>query len=150
VNRYSHERAISEHFGTIARLADHDRTAKHTACRGDTQRQYDGRFDEGHFTIQPPTAGFDLTRARALMYAAFAPLLELEVFYCIGDENLVARNGRLLQGASQEAAGRPDKRLAGEVLTIAGLLAHEHQPGAERALTGDHLRCTLIKVAAPA
>jgi hypothetical protein len=56
----------------------------------------------------------------------------------------------VLQSPIQQSAGRSDERLAGEILLVAGLFAHQHQGGAARARARHRLGSILEEGAAPA
>src|SRR3954468_22122128 len=68
------------------------------------------------------------------------------MFYRIGDIDPVAVDAGLFQGAVEHLAGGSYKRLAGEVLLVAGLLADQHDLGMLRAFTEHRLGGVLIKV----
>lgn len=78
------------------------------------------------------------------------PLLELEVLDRVGDLGLAARDADGLQRLVELAAGRADERVARAVLTVAGNLADEHEPGILRALAEDGLGRRLPEFAAAA
>jgi hypothetical protein len=85
--------------------------------------------------------GIDFQLARLLVDASLAAGLPLEVLDCIGDVSRLAVDRRIRQRTIEEPAGRADKRFAGEVFLIAGLLADEHDvrrltSGTEHGLRG--------------
>ena len=49
------------------------------------------------------------------------------------------RQARLGEHRLEEPSRRPDERFSGQVLLVAGLLAHQHQGGVLRPLAEDHL-----------
>jgi hypothetical protein len=68
----------------------------------------------------------------------------------------VRREGRrpldagLLQGGVEQPSGRPDERLAHDVLAVAGLLADQHDGGVGSAVAHDDLGGVAVEVAPPA
>ena len=57
------------------------------------------------------------------MQADFSARDKFEMFDSIGDVNFLARDAGLFQRPVEHLAGRPDERLAGEVLVVARLFA---------------------------
>src|SRR5262249_41726452 len=102
------------------------------------------------FEIEPNLAAFDFVGVGALVQAALAAHLVLEMLHRIGDENLGAGNSRVRQRPVEDAPGRADERLAAEVLLVAGLLADEHHVSGLAALARHRLRCVFVEWAARA
>ena len=88
--------------------------------------------------------------ARFLMKAAFAGGLPLKVLDGVGHVDRLAIDARLDQCLVEQASGGSDKRMALEVLFIAGLLADHHYAGVSRAFTKNGLRPELVQVTSPA
>src|SRR5690606_33385494 len=91
-----------------------------------------------------------LCRTGLLVNPTLAPRFPLEVLDGIGDvgRNLVKPG--LLQRLIQQAAGRPDKGLALDILDIAGLFADEHERRAGAAFAEDGLRAASPELASAA
>ena len=85
--------------------------------------------------IEPNLAAFDLIIIRALA-AAFTTHLMREVLHGAGDESLFPRYASVLQRLIENSARWPNGRLAGEILFVAWLLAHQHQRSPAGALSG--------------
>ena len=100
--------------------------------------------------VEPGLAGVDLEALRRLVDAATAALLELEVLDDVGQVCVRARDAGRLEPAIELASCGPHERMPLEVLAVAGLLAHEHQPRARRPLTEHGLRGRLPQVTAAA
>src|SRR5262249_4921269 len=127
-----------------------DRPAKH-ASRGSGAERHDyRRLDQDALEIEPPVAVFDLKGIRALMQAPLAAHLVLEMLDGVGHEGFAARDAGLLERPIEQPAGWPDKRVAGNVFPVSGLLADQHESRASTAFTRDDLRCVLIERAARA
>jgi hypothetical protein len=77
-----------------------------------------------------------------------APRFPLEMLNRIGDVNLPAINSCGFQAFIQEQPGRPDKRPAMLIFTLAGLLSHQKQWGVDEALAENYLSGLLIEIAA--
>jgi hypothetical protein len=82
-----------------------------------------------------------MSLSRPLVQATLAPRVgpPTEVLDDVRDEHRAAIDAGLSQGFVQHSTGRPDERLAGQVLAIAGLLADEHQPRPLRAVARHRL-----------
>jgi hypothetical protein len=68
----------------------------------------------------------------------------------VGHVDLRPVDAGRLHRAVEQPARRPDERLTGQVLTIARLLANEHQPRVARAIAEDRLRGVGVETAAAA
>src|SRR5437016_2478629 len=112
-------RAVRQRKRFAAYLPDGDLPPHQAARRSRAERDDQLRLDDCAFLLEPPFATLDLVGVWLLVQAAFAARLELEVLHRIGDEGLVARNAGIGQCLIEQAPGRPDERLAGEVLLIA-------------------------------
>jgi hypothetical protein len=65
----------------------------------------------------------------------------------VGEIDPLPADPRLLERAAQHVPSRSHERLALEILLVAGLLAHEHEPGVPGARPEDGLRRLLPQVA---
>ena len=88
------------------------------------------RLDDLALEIEPEMTALDLIGVRLLVQPPLAALLELEMLDRIGDENLAPVDTRIGKRAVEDAARRPDEWLAGAILLVTRLLAHQHQPRA--------------------
>ena len=93
------------------------------------------------FRLDPRQTGFDLLAVRALVEAALASGrgAPLEMLHDVGDEDRLAVDPGLREGLVEKSPGRPDERLALEILVIAGLLADEHPASGDRTHSEDGL-----------
>src|SRR5262249_8304616 len=91
----------------------------------------------------------DLVGVGPLVQPALAPHLVLEVLDCIGDEGVPAGDAGFLERLIQHPASRPHEWLAGQVLLVARLLAHQHDMGASAPFAPDDLRRELVERTAP-
>jgi hypothetical protein len=82
------------------------------------------------------------------VYAAPAPLLELEVLDHVREVDLLAFDSGSLERSVQLPAGGADEGLPGAILFVTGLLAHKHQARALQALAEDGLGGVAPQVAA--
>src|SRR5262245_48973403 len=71
-----------------------------------------------------------------------------EMLYNICQIHFLPRNSRIDQCAIQKGAGRSDEGMALDVLTVARLLANEHDGCAGGAFAEYGLRGVLVKIAA--
>ena len=69
----------------------------------------------------------------------------LEMLHRIGNEDLRAGDIRLGQGLVEYLPGRTDEWLAGEILLVAWLLAHQHQMSMPAPFARDGLRRILVE-----
>ncbi len=102
------------------------------------------------FGIEPRPAGRELGRARLLVDPALAASLPLEVLDRVRDVGELAVDSGRLEPLVENAPGRPDERLSGQILLVPGLLANEDDLGGAPALPEDGLRARLPEVARPA
>ena len=91
-------------------------------CRR-SQRDVRGGPHNRALVVEPPSAALDFIGVRPLVQPPLAALFELEVLDRMGDEDVAAPDAGVVQRPVENAAGRPDEGLAGEVLLVAGLLA---------------------------
>ena len=126
-------------------LVTGDRPAEQAARRRRAERDDDRRLHHRPFQVEPDLAALDFVGVGTFVQAPLAAHLMLEMLHCVGDEDLRARDLRLRQGVVEDLAGGPDKRLAGEVFLVAGLLAHQHELSAPASFARDGLGCILIK-----
>ncbi len=66
------------------------------------------------------------------------------MFHRVGDVHVIAVDAGLGERANQELAGGADKRAAGQILAVAGLLADEDHIRFGRTLAEDRLRGAFI------
>src|SRR3954454_12232920 len=123
-------------------VAPHERLRRHR-----TETDEHARLDHGELGLQPRAAGVDVLRARALMDAALAALLEVEVLDRVGDVDERAVDPGLDERLVEDPARRADERMTLAVLAVAGLLADEHRLGLRRPLAEDRLRRALVELA---
>ena len=100
--------------------------------------------------VEPDLATLDLVIVRPLVQPALAAHLMLEMLDRIGDESLLAGNAGVLERGIEDAAGRADERLAGEVFLVARLFADQHEIGPARAFARHRLGGIPIERATPA
>src|SRR5438874_4132414 len=113
--------------------------------RSRAQTDQHARLDHVELGLQPGPAGRDLRPVRLLVDASLAARLPLEVLDDIGDVDLAPVDARVLQRLVEELPGRPDERLALQVLLVAGLLADEDDVSLRGALAEDGLRPGLVE-----
>src|SRR5690606_29303857 len=97
-----------------------------------TQRAYHLRLDDPDLLEQHALAGGDLGR-RGVAVARRA------VLHDVGDVDLVALEPHRREDLVEELAGAAHERPTGEVLLLAGRLAHEHEPGVLGTLPEDQV-----------
>jgi hypothetical protein len=133
-----------------ADLRDRRRGATHSAQGRSAERDDDPGRERPDFGSEPDTAGLDMAELRSLMQPPFTPRLPTEMLHRIGDEYLRPRDLRLSEQLIQQSTRRPNERVSLVVLSIAGLLAHQHNMGFARALTQHRLSGALPQLTAPA
>src|SRR3954447_21260022 len=114
--------AIRQLMRFAAQARDRDNAAEQAARRRRAERDDGGWLHQRALLVEPPAASLDLIGIRALVQAPLAALLKLEMLHRIGDEGLIAGNAGRRQRLVQNAARGSDKRLAGQVFLVAGLL----------------------------
>src|SRR4051812_2912860 len=82
--------------------------------------------DADKFGPEPWLACGDLAIRRLLMDASLAALFEFEMFNGVGDVDIFTIDACLIESLVQDPARRPDKRFAGKILFVAGLLSDHH------------------------
>ncbi len=92
-------------------------------------------------------AGVDLADAGLLVDALLAARLEFEVLHRIGDIGALAVDAGIAERPVEHASGRSDEGLAGQVLAVAGLLAHEDEVRGRQAFAEHHLGREPVEVA---
>ena len=123
-------RAVFHVERLAAYFADGDGAAGQAAGRGDAERD-DGRgLDQAAFRVEPDLAALDLVAVGTFVQPALAAHFMLEMLDRIGDEGLFPGDAGVMQRLVEDAAGRTDKRFAGNVLFVARLLADQHEGGA--------------------
>src|SRR5207253_4940473 len=78
---------------------------------------------------------------------AFAARLPFKVFDDVGDVGAAAVDARFFERARQNAAGRSDERMAGQIFVVARLLADEHHIGFSLAFSEYGLRAFAPEIA---
>lgn len=123
----------------------HDRLGGGRAEEDDRARP--DRLDLG---FQPRPARAHLGGGRLLVQAPLAAADPAEVFDGVRDVDAGAVDPGLTERLVEQPAGRADERFAAQVLLVARLLAHEHDPRMPVALPENGLRRVLPQVAAVA
>ena len=100
--------------------------------------------------IQPPFTALELIGVWSLVQPALATRLEFEVLDCISDEDVVARNAGRRERLIEDAPGRPNEGLAGDILFVAWLFPDQHELGTPSSFAGDDLGRKFVEWAAPA
>src|SRR4051812_26686122 len=126
MNGYKCGGAIFKRYWSAAQRGDCGDTAQHTARRRRTERDDNVGLHDRALKVLPPAAAVDLVSVGPLMQPPLAAHLMLEVLDRIGNKHLLAGNAGICQRFVEQAPGRPHERMAGAVLLIARLLAHEH------------------------
>lgn len=107
--------------GQAESAAEHD-------LRGDRAQAHDvARAHALQLALQPLQAGRHFRRVCALVQAALAAQLELEVLDHVGHVHRAPIDADLGQHLVEQMAGRADERAPLTILAIAGLLADEEQ-----------------------
>ena len=135
---------------SAAQFRDGHHAAEQAARRARAERHDQLRLHDRALLLEPPFAALDLVGVRLLVQTALAARLELEMLHGIGDKCLSARNAGVGERAIEQSSGRPDERLAGEVLLVARLLADQHHACAAGALARHRLGGICVQRAAPA
>jgi xanthine dehydrogenase YagT iron-sulfur-binding subunit len=120
----------------------------HGVRRRGPQTNNEPRPHDRQFRLEPGLTGSDLAGRRFLMNPSLATLFELKMFHCIGDVNVRAVDPRIGQGAVKQSTRRTNEGTSRQILSIARLLSHQHNPRGGRALSEDSLRSGAIQVAA--
>src|SRR6059058_3746512 len=97
--------------------------------RSRAEADQNARLDHVELGLQPGPAGRDLRPVRLLVDASLAARLPLEVLDDVGDVDLAPVDASVLERLVEELSGRPDERLALQVLLVARLLADEDDVG---------------------
>src|SRR5205085_3549452 len=113
--------------------------------RSRAQTDQHARLDHVELGLQPGPAGGDLRPVRLLVDAALAARLPLEVLDDVGDVDLAPIDARVVERLVEKLPGRPDERLALQVLLVAGLLADEDDVRLRGALAEDGLCPGLVE-----
>ena len=101
--------------------------------------------NEPQLRFQPRTAGGDFARVRFLVNASFAARLPFEMLHRVCDVDLPAIDSGFFERAIHNFSRRSDKRFAGHILVIAGLLPEQHNRRALRAFAENSLRRSFVK-----
>jgi hypothetical protein len=70
--------------------------------------------------FEPDLAALDLVIVGPLVQPALAAPLVLEMLDRVGDESVLPRDAGVFERGVENAAGRPDEWLSGQVLPVAG------------------------------
>ena len=133
-------------------LCDAEGWAQQCLGRGGAEANNDPRLDQAQLILEPWKTGAHFADVRRLVQAAFGPCVArpLEVFYRVGDVDIVAVDARGVERVIEETTGRSHKGPALLVFLIAGLLTHHDDARRPWALPEDRLRPHLPQLAAPA
>src|SRR5215813_14243495 len=128
---------------------DPEALAEQRLRRGGAEADQDPGLDALQLGLQPGAAGLDLDLVRLAVNAALPrPALPLEVLHHVGDVGPTAVDSRRLQGLVEQLSRRADEGMSLPVLAVAGLLPHQHQLCAGRALAEHRLGRPGVEVAA--
>src|SRR3954447_21395965 len=141
-------RSIVERERLPADLGDRDHPPEQAARCGRTERYDRLGLHDGALSVEPPFAAIDFVGIRALVQAALAAHLMLEVFDRIGDEHILAHDAGTFQSLVQETTRRANKWVPGQIFLVARLLADHHQTRMRPAFAGYNLRGELVERAA--
>ncbi len=101
---------------------------------GGAQADQDHRSDGRYLAFQPRPTSADLVCARLVVQpSSAAPVWgrpPFEVLDHVGHVCLRSIDAGLGQGRVEQLARRPDEGMTGQILLVAGRLAHEHHPSA--------------------
>src|SRR3954454_7870567 len=125
-------------------------TTEQRLRRGRTEADDRARLDQRDLTVEPWPARGDLAGVRFLVDAPLAARLPLEVFDDVRDVDRGAIDAGVLERAIEQLPRWTDEGMAGKVLRVTRLLAHEHQPSFGRALSEYSLGPQLPKIAGAA
>ena len=128
-----------------AAVAGHpERTAEQRLCRGRAERNDESGFSARDLGFEPRKTGGDFHRAGLAVDPPCAARHPFEMLDGIGDVGLAAVDPGLDETAVEQLAGGADKRMAGEVLGVARLLADKHDARPLRPLAEHGLRRVLV------
>lgn len=113
--------------------------------RGCAETDEDARPNDAQFRLEPGPASGKVTRAWFLVDAPFAARFPFEVLDRVGDVNRVAIDPRFLERAVENIPGRPDERFPGQIFSIAGLFAEQHESRAFAAFAEHGLGRIFVK-----
>jgi hypothetical protein len=104
-------------------LMDHGHLSADERLGSGSAETYDDlRLNRPKLRFKPGSAGHDFGRSGGLMTPMSAFQHESEVLHGIGHIELRTLEASLLQSLIQHLTGRADKRFAGEILLVTGLL----------------------------
>src|SRR5205823_11530109 len=106
---------------------------------GGAQADEDLGTERRQLGVEPRPASGPLPSRRGLVDAHPAAGLPLEVLDDVGEIDPAPIDAGPSQCLVEDAPGGPHERLAGLVLLVAGLLAHQHQLGVGWAVAEDRL-----------
>jgi hypothetical protein len=107
--------------------ADPDLGAEQSLRGGRSQQDNCAGSDHRELGPQPRQTRIHLPAVGLLVNATLAASLVAEVLDDVRDVRIARRDPRPLEPLVEHAPGRPDERVALDVLAFAGLLAHQHQ-----------------------
>ena len=121
-------------------------------CGGRAEADDDVGLDDRELSLEPWPARAHLGSVGRLVNPTFRArvLRPLEMLHRVGDVHVVPVDPGGVERAVEQLAGRADERPTGAVLSVARLLADDHDPRARGALTEDRLRRELVQLAAAA
>ena len=104
-----------------------ERGAEERLRRGCAEAEDDAGSNECDLALEPREAGAHLGPIGCLVNASFRSRFArpLEVFYGVGDVDIVAVDAGRLECAVEQSAGWSDERSSGAVLCISGLFADD-------------------------
>ena len=139
VQRDEHAQAVGTRE-PLAALAHHrDRAPEQRAGGRRAECDHGRGLHQRDLAFEPVQAGSGFALRRRLVDAALAAQLELEVLDRVGQVERIARPAELRESTVEKLAGGPDERAAMQVFVITGLLANQHQAGAQRPFAGHRL-----------
>ena len=143
MHRHQQPRSRRQIQEPAAIALDRGRLPGDGARRGGPERHNQRRGEQIDLTPEPLLARLDLPLGWLLVDAPLAAGLVLEVLDSVRHVELPAVDARVGQRAVQDSAGRADERPALEVLTVARLLADQHDRRARAAFAEHRLRGVL-------
>src|SRR5260370_30215174 len=122
-----------------------DGASEQAARRRRAERDDRHRLHQRTLDVEPDLAALNFVSVGPLVQPTLAPHLMLEMLHRVSDENLRTWNSCLRQRPVENAPGRADERLAGNIFLVAGLLADEHDVGGPAPLAPHRLRGVLVE-----
>ena len=124
------------------RFQDAERPTQKSLRRCGAEANNDLRLHERDLVLQPRKTRSNLSGVRSLVQTTRASRIAspLEMLHGVRDVDVVSIDGRRIERAVEQLAGRPDEGMSGFVFRVAGLLTHNHHAGARRSFAEDSLR----------